>query len=121
VVGKDLIKTEVTAIRDAIVYVHDETVKGMNEGKGLHTLMQEIALPAECELGQGYGKVSWSVRAIWESYAGWFHHKSTTELYSVPQQSVHTDLLELAGAQALIERARLKFEAGKSEQAVKRR
>lgn len=118
VVGKDVIKSEVTAIRDAILYVHDETVKGMNEGKDLHTLMQEIELPAECEVGQGYGKVSWSVRAIWESYAGWFHHKSTTELYSVPQQSIHADLLELAGVQALVERARLKFETGQSEQAL---
>jgi len=31
--GKELIKAEVTAIRDAILYVHDETVKCMNEGK----------------------------------------------------------------------------------------
>ncbi len=118
VVGKALIKSEVTAIRDAILYVHDETVKGMNEGKDLYTLMQEIELPAACEVGQGYGKVSWSVRAIWESYAGWFHHNSTTELYSVPQKSVHADLIELAGIDALVTRAREKFAEGKSEQAL---
>jgi alkyl sulfatase BDS1-like metallo-beta-lactamase superfamily hydrolase len=118
VVGKTLIKTEVTAIRDAIVYVHDETVKGMNEGKDVHTLMQEIQLPAECEVGQGYGKVSWSVRAIWESYAGWFHHQSTTELYSVPQNSVHAVLVELVGIDALVEWAQQKFESGKSEESL---
>ena len=118
VVGGDLIKTEVTAIRDAILYVHDETVKGMNEGKDLHTLMQEIKLPAECEVGEGYGKVSWSIRAIWENYAGWFQHQSTTELYSVAQSSVHADLVELAGIDALVERARKKFTAGEPEQAL---
>jgi alkyl sulfatase BDS1-like metallo-beta-lactamase superfamily hydrolase len=118
VVGKELIKTEITAIRDAILYVHDETVKGMNEGKDLHTLMQEIQVPAGCELGQGYGKVSWSIRAIWENYAGWFHHKSTTELYSVPQRAVHADLIELVGVDALVERAGQKFDAGKSEEAL---
>ena len=32
VVGKALIATELTVLRDAILYVHDATVKGMNEG-----------------------------------------------------------------------------------------
>ena len=118
IAGKELIKTEVTAIRDAILYVHDETVKGMNEGKDLYTLMQEIELPAACEVGQGYGKVSWSVRAIWENYAGWFHHNSTTELYSVAPSSVHADLVELAGIDALLARAREKFDSGKLEQSL---
>tara|TARA_B110000503_G_scaffold63672_2_gene100439 strand:- start:27932 stop:29209 length:1278 start_codon:yes stop_codon:yes gene_type:complete len=118
VVGKELIRTEVTAIRDAILYVHDETVKGMNEGKDVYTLMQDIELPAQCEVGQGYGKVSWSVRAIWESYAGWFHHDSTTALYSVPQRSVHADLIELAGIGAVLERALQKFAQDESEQAL---
>ena len=59
--------------------------------------MREIELPPELEVGQGYGKLPWSVRAIWESYAGWFHHRSTTELYPVPFGQVHADLVELAG------------------------
>lgn len=118
VVGKELIRTEVTAIRDAILYVHEEVVKGMNSGKSLYSLMQAIQLPDDCEVGQGYGKVSWGVRAIWENYAGWFHHNSTTELYSVPQSSVHADLVELAGIEAIVERAQKKFTEGQSEQAL---
>lgn len=118
VLGKELIKSELCAYRDAIHYVHNETVKGMNEGKELHTLMQEIQLPPELEVGQGYGKVSWSVRAIWENYAGWFYHNSTTELYSVPQKSVHADLIELAGIDALIERAQQKLKEGKLEESL---
>ncbi|MDB4542931.1 MBL fold metallo-hydrolase, partial [bacterium] len=65
VVGQALIATELTILRDAILYVHDATVQGMNEGRDLHTLMAEIELPPELEVGQGYGKVSWGVRAIW--------------------------------------------------------
>jgi alkyl sulfatase BDS1-like metallo-beta-lactamase superfamily hydrolase len=118
VAGADVIRAEVTAYRDAVLYVHDEVVKGMNAGKALHTLQQEITLPPECEVGQGYGKISWSIRAIWESYAGWFKHESTTELYSVPQKAVHADLVALAGADALVERAREKFLAGKNEEAL---
>jgi alkyl sulfatase BDS1-like metallo-beta-lactamase superfamily hydrolase len=118
VIGADVIKTEVTAIRDAIRYVHDETVKGMNAGKDLHTLMREITLPAACQVGQGYGKVSWSVRAIWESYAGWFHHNSTTELYSVPSSDVYADLVELAGVDALVQRAKIKADNAELEQCL---
>ncbi len=118
IVGRELIRREVKAIRDAILHVHDETVAGMNEGKALHTLMQDIELPPECEVGQGYGKVSWSVRAIWENYAGWFKHESTTELYSVPRSAIDSDLLELAGSAALLERARQKLQQGRREEAL---
>jgi len=118
VVGADVIRSELTAWRDAVRYVHDEVVKGMNEGKDIGTLQEQIRLPAECEVGQGYGKLSWSIRAIWENYAGWFKHESTTELYSVSQQAVHADLVELAGAASLVTRAGSKLAAGKPEEAV---
>ena len=119
VIGEKLIQAELTALHDAIHYVHDETVKGMNEGADVRTLMRKIQLPAEMEVGQGYGKVSWSVRAIWEHYAGWFHHDSTTELFAVPQSSVHRDLVELAGGPgSLLQRAQEKFEQGQLEEAL---
>ncbi len=41
VAGAELIRAEVTAYRDAILHVHDEVVKGMNEGKDLYTLQQD--------------------------------------------------------------------------------
>ena len=90
----------------------------MNAGFDVRTLMREIALPPELEVGEGYGKVSWSVRAIWETYAGWFHHESTTELYAVPRTSIDADLVELAGADAIAERAAAKLAAGLPLQAV---
>ncbi|MCG3171229.1 MAG: putative alkyl/aryl-sulfatase YjcS [Pseudomonadales bacterium] len=118
VAGAELIRSELVAYRDAILYVHDEVVKGMNEGKDIGTLQNEIRLPAECEVGQGYGKLNWSIRAIWENYAGWFKHESTTELYSVPQTSVHADLVALAGADALVSLAERKASAGQCEESI---
>ena len=118
IVGSESIRREVTAYRDAIHHVHDAVVKGMNHGKDLATLQQEITVPPECEVGEGYGTVAWSIRAIWEHYAGWFKHESTTELYAVPQKAVHADLVELAGADALVERARRKAAAGEREAAL---
>lgn len=95
--GRERIQEELIRIRDAVRYVHDAVVAGMNEGKDVHSLMAEITLPAELAVGQGYGKVAWCVRAIWETYAGWFHHASTTELYETPARAVHRDVVELAG------------------------
>jgi alkyl sulfatase BDS1-like metallo-beta-lactamase superfamily hydrolase len=119
VVGKDTIREELTRLRDAVRYVHDQTVRGMNHGKDIHALMSEIKLPPELQVGEGYGKVSWSVRAIWENYAGWFHHRSTTELYSVPPSRVHADLVELAGgADAVATRARERLSAGEPVEAI---
>jgi alkyl sulfatase BDS1-like metallo-beta-lactamase superfamily hydrolase len=80
--------------------------------------MQEIRIPAECEIGEGYGKVSWGVRAIWENYAGWFHHQSTTELYSVPVDAVYQDIIELAGIDSLVARARELHGKGSAEKAL---
>jgi alkyl sulfatase BDS1-like metallo-beta-lactamase superfamily hydrolase len=119
VIGSDLIATELTVLRDAIRHVHDETVRGMNDGKDLHTLMTEIALPPELEVGEGYGKVSWSVRAIWENYAGWFKHESTAELYATSTDRVHADIVELAGGpQAIVERARQHISGGRFVEAI---
>ncbi len=116
--GAALIRSELTAYRDAILYVHDAVVAGMNAGKDLATLQQEIQLPPDLDVGEGYGKVSWSIRAIWENYAGWFKHESTAELYSVPQRSIHPDLVALAGADQLVDRARQKVDEGKQEEAL---
>jgi len=119
VAGKETIREELTRLRDAVRYVHDQTVRGMNLGKDVHTLMEEIQLPPELEVGQGYGKVSWSVRAIWENYAGWFHHRSTTELFAVPAESVHADLVDLAGgAEPVAARASERLASGQPLHAI---
>jgi alkyl sulfatase BDS1-like metallo-beta-lactamase superfamily hydrolase len=118
IAGADRIDAELTRLRNAIQYVHDQTVAGMNAGKDVLTLMREITLPPEYEVGQGYGKVSWDVRAVWENYSGWFHHRSTTELYPVGFDAVSADVVELAGADALVERARAHLGAGRPPHAI---
>jgi glyoxylase-like metal-dependent hydrolase (beta-lactamase superfamily II) len=118
IAGADRINAELIRLRGAIQYVHDQTVAGMNAGKDVQTLMREITLPAEYEVGQGYGKVAWDVRAVWENYSGWFHHRSTTELYTVGFDAVAADVAELAGADALVDRARAHLHAGRPLHAI---
>src|SRR5579863_5012195 len=59
IIGNAEITRLLTRYRNAIQYVHDETVKGMNSGKDVYTLMQEIQLPASYNLSEIFGKVSW--------------------------------------------------------------
>jgi alkyl sulfatase BDS1-like metallo-beta-lactamase superfamily hydrolase len=110
--GTDRIAEEITAMRDATQWVHDRTVEGMNAGQDVYALMREIRVPEHFDLGEGYGKTSWNVRAIWETYAGWFHHGSTTELYDIPASTVAPDLVAVAGAGALVDAARVRLDAG---------
>jgi alkyl sulfatase BDS1-like metallo-beta-lactamase superfamily hydrolase len=78
--------------------------------------MRTIRLPPELEQGEGYGTVAWSVRAIWEMYAGWFHHESTTELYPTPARAVYPELVALAGGpDAIAAAAQTKAEAAPLE------
>ena len=118
IVGKDRIEWELTRLRNAVMSIHDQTVAGMNAGKDVHTLMREVVLPPELEVGQGYGMVRWNVRAIWENYAGWFHHRSTAELYAEGPDPVEAELLELAGAEPILNRARALLDAGEPVRAI---
>jgi alkyl sulfatase BDS1-like metallo-beta-lactamase superfamily hydrolase len=92
-------------MREAVLYVHDAVVAAMNAGEDVDAAMGRIALPRELEVGEGYGKVAWSARAIWETYQGWFHGRSTTELYPVPAASVYAELAALAGGPEAVARA----------------
>jgi alkyl sulfatase BDS1-like metallo-beta-lactamase superfamily hydrolase len=102
--GREEVQRKLTRYRDAILYVHDATVKGMNEGKDVFTLMREVRLPAALDVGESYGKLSWSVRGIYEGYAGWFDGNPST-MYGSPKEA-YGDIVELAGVDAVVARAR---------------
>jgi len=110
--GAARIAEEITTMRDATLWVHDRTVEGMNRGDDVYTLMRDVRLPSHLDVGEGYGMVRWNVRAIWESYAGWFHHRSTTELYALGAAAVAGDLVTAAGADAIVTAATGRIAAG---------
>jgi len=124
IIGRERVRESLTALRDAVRHVHDETVRGMNEGRDLWSLMRDVRLPEPAPgrpklVDQSHGSVDWSVRAIWEGYLGWFRYESATEIYPVPPASVHPDLVELAGGpDALVARARSHLAAGRPVEAL---
>ena len=118
IVGKELIRACLDRLEAAVDYVHRETLKGMNSGKDIWTLMREIELPPELFVGVGYGKVSWAVRTVWESYMGWFKSQDTSELYPTQAREIYPDLVQLAGIDAVVARGRQKLAAADPEGAL---
>ncbi len=118
IVGKEKIMEGLVRMRDAVQYVHDQTVAGMNAGKSVYELMEEIQLPPHLALNQAHGRVSWGVKSIWEYYATWFHFDRTTELYPVSPWDVYPEVVELAGIDALVARANAHIEAGRPVHAL---
>jgi alkyl sulfatase BDS1-like metallo-beta-lactamase superfamily hydrolase len=111
--GNAEITRRLTRYRDAIRYVHDAVVAGMNAGKDVYTLMHEIHLPPQLQVGEGYGNLIWSIRGIYEGYAGWFDMNPAT-MYDVPIAQVFPDVTKLAGGpDAVASLAEQRVKAGK--------
>ena len=94
--GRDEVKRRLTQYRDAILYVHDATLKGMNAGKDVFTLMREIKLPPALDVGESYGKLTWSIRGIYEGYVGWFDGNPTT-MYEMSPREAYPEVVAMAG------------------------
>ncbi|MEH6476095.1 MAG: alkyl sulfatase dimerization domain-containing protein [Sneathiella sp.] len=74
--GADKIDGILTDYRDAIQYVHDQTVRGINLDLGPDEIVERVKLPAHLAkspyLREFYGMVDWSVRSVFTGYLGWF-------------------------------------------------
>lgn len=116
--GAERILEEVATLQEAMRWVHDRTVDGMNAGVDVWELMEQVRVPDHLDIGEGYGQTKWNVRAIWEHYAGWFHHRSTTELYGVHPLATAPDLVAAAGADALVAAARTHLDDGRPVEAL---
>jgi alkyl sulfatase BDS1-like metallo-beta-lactamase superfamily hydrolase len=106
IAGAELIDACLARLHGAVDFVHRETLRGMNAGVDVWTLMRDIQLPPELRVGEGYGRVAWGVRTIWEIYVGWFKLLSTTEIYPDQRVDALAELVDVAGVEPAVERAR---------------
>ena len=112
------IARQLTRTRDAILYVHDAVVHGMNDGKDVFTLMREIHLPSALATDESFGRVSWAVRGIYDGYAGWFDMNPST-MYETPVTAVYGDVVRLAGGpDAIVKLAVARIQVGKPAEAL---
>jgi glyoxylase-like metal-dependent hydrolase (beta-lactamase superfamily II) len=117
--GEVLIDACLARLHDAVEYVHDETLARINAGQDIYTIMREVQLPATLRVGQGYGKVSWAVRTIFESYTGWFQRRATSELYDIDPDAALAELALLAGVKVVLDQVRARLAAGELPRALR--
>ena len=100
VIGENESNVSLRKQRDAIKFVHDKTVEGMNLGMTPDQLVEYVHLPQELtsdpDLGEYYGSVAWSVRSIFTGYLGWYDGNPTHLSPLLPQQEA-LHMAELAG------------------------
>ncbi len=82
VIGKDNVYRALTDYRDAIQFVHDQTVRHINKGLLPNEIVSKIQLPSHLSespyLQEFYGSISSYVRSIFSGYIGWFNGNITT-------------------------------------------
>ena len=65
-----------TIYRDGIQFIHDQTIRLMNQGMRPEEIIENIELPSAVAnspyLQEFYGTVRWSVKSIFNGYLGWF-------------------------------------------------
>lgn len=81
-VGKENSRPALTNYRDAVKFVFDKTIEGMNKGLGPDELVAYVKLPKHLAdldyLTEFYGRIDWSVRSIHNGYLGWFDGNATS-------------------------------------------
>jgi alkyl sulfatase BDS1-like metallo-beta-lactamase superfamily hydrolase len=115
--GKAQIEELLTSYRDAIQYVHDQTVRQMNKGLTPDEIVEVVAhLPPHLAnhpwLGEFYGTVKHSARQIYFGYLGWFEGDPTL-LDPVPHPEQAKRYVEMMGGRdAVVAASRKAFDKG---------
>lgn len=122
IMGAENVKQALTDYRDAIRFVFDKTIEGMNKGLTPDELVDYVKLPenlAEKDyLREYYGNVEWAVRAIFQGYLGWFDG-NPTNLFSLSPKDEAERMAKLAGGEgALLENAQTALKEGDAQWAA---
>ena len=109
VTGHDQVYEFATAHRDALAYVYQQTVRGINQGLDPDQIARELSLPQQLasipELYPAYVDVEHMVRGIYRGLVGWFAN-DTVELHPPNAAELGTEIVKgYGGADALLARA----------------
>ena len=109
VVGQSNIQEILMAYRDAIQFIHDQTVRYINAGMDLIDITKKVTLPKNLRehpyLQEFYGTVEWSVKTVFTSYLGWFSGDAV-DLSPLSKRDRADKMVKLVGVSKLLEQAR---------------
>lgn len=98
--GAQKVEEVLVAYRDAIQYLHDQTIRHMNKGWRPDEIKDVVAMPDHLKdhpwLGEYYGSYKHSIPAVYAGYLGWYHG-DPVELDPLPWQERARRHVELMG------------------------
>jgi alkyl sulfatase BDS1-like metallo-beta-lactamase superfamily hydrolase len=113
--GSDVIKDFLTKQRDAYKYLHDQTVRLMNNGLTGAEIAEQLQLPdvlAHEWYNRGYyGTMSHNAKAVYQRYMGWYD-ANPASLNPLPPVAAGTHYVEAMGGSDAV--------SGKAEAAIKK-
>jgi alkyl sulfatase BDS1-like metallo-beta-lactamase superfamily hydrolase len=117
--GNERINKILTNYAQAIRFVHDETLNGINQWLPVEQIRRRVRLPEELAklpyLREGYGKVAWAVNGVFRQYTGWYDFNPATLRRNPRGLLERTVIAACGGAGLLNKQARAAFEADRHQ------
>ncbi|MFD2818430.1 alkyl/aryl-sulfatase [Paraglaciecola chathamensis] len=100
IIGQSEVTEVLTNYRDAIQFVFDKTIEGMNKGLTPNELVEYVNLPEKYQnldyLQPYYGHPEWAIRSIFNGYLGWYDG-NPTNLFPLSDKEEAQKIADLAG------------------------
>ena len=114
--GGEAIADMLSKQRDMYAYIHDQTLRLINQGYTGSEIAERVELPPalaeEWHCRGYYGSVSHNVKAVYQRYMGWFDGNPAHLWQHPPEEAARRYVEYMGGADAVLERAREALEAG---------
>ncbi|TLQ42249.1 alkyl/aryl-sulfatase [Streptomyces marianii] len=114
--GREAIGAFLTAQRDLYTYLHDQTLRLLNQGLTGTEIAEEVTLPPELERtwsARGYyGSVSHNVKAIYQRYMGWYDGNPAHLWQHPPVEQARRFTADYGGIDAITAKGRQYAAAG---------
>lgn len=114
--GRERLTRFLNEQRDLYAYLHDQTLRMLNQGYTGSEIAEAMVLPPALERAwhaRGYyGSVSHNVKAIYQHYMGWFDGNPANLWKHPPAEAAERYVEFMGGADAVLAKARKSFDAG---------
>ncbi|MGW5124978.1 alkyl/aryl-sulfatase [Streptomyces sp. NPDC004069] len=114
--GRERVVEFLTAQRDLYAYLHDQTLRMLNQGLTALEIAEQVTLPPALERAWHthgyYGSVSHNTKAIYQRYLGWFDGNPAHLWEHPPVEAARRYVEFMGGAEEVLRRARRSYQDG---------
>lgn len=117
VIGEDEVEQVMRNYRDAIQFVHDQTIRQMNKGLTPDELADVVKLPSHLAndkpwMQEFFGTVRQAVRSIYQGYLGWFEGDPVSLAPTPRMERARREVRLMGGRDQVLAAAAKAFEDG---------